>query len=138
MKTVEIESLSELEEVAQVIIEELRGRNIVLLRGEMGAGKTTLVSAIASTMGSEDSVNSPTFALVNKYITADKGAIYHFDMYRIEKIEEALDFGVEEYFDSGELCLIEWAEKIEELLPSDVVTVKIEVLSPTQRRFTIE
>ncbi|MFI3293025.1 MAG: tRNA (adenosine(37)-N6)-threonylcarbamoyltransferase complex ATPase subunit type 1 TsaE [Rikenellaceae bacterium] len=138
MKRLEIDSLSELKGVAQAILDNLNGRTVVLLRGEMGAGKTTLVRAIADCAGSEDSVTSPTFAIVNEYLTPDDGVIYHFDMYRIERIEEALDFGVEEYLSSGDLCLIEWAERIEQLLPDNAMTVTIEVTSPTQRVFTIE
>ncbi|MFI3301536.1 MAG: tRNA (adenosine(37)-N6)-threonylcarbamoyltransferase complex ATPase subunit type 1 TsaE [Rikenellaceae bacterium] len=138
MKKIEIDSLSQLPSVAKAILGSLNGRTVVLLRGEMGAGKTTLVSAIARVAGSEDGVSSPTFAIVNEYLTPNDGVIYHFDMYRIDKIEEALDFGVEEYLGSGELCLIEWAEKIEELLPEDAMNVRIEVISPTQRVFTIE
>ncbi len=138
MKRIEIDSLEQLPSVARAILDSLNGRSVVLLRGEMGAGKTTLVSAIARVAGSEDSVSSPTFAIVNEYLTPNDGSIYHFDMYRIDKIEEALDFGVEEYLSSGELCLIEWAEKIEELLPEDAMNVRIEVLSPTQRAFTID
>ncbi len=138
MKKIEIDSLSELKGVARAIIDNLNGRTVVLLRGEMGAGKTTLVRAIADCVGSTDSVTSPTFAIVNEYLTSDDGVIYHFDMYRIERLEEALDFGVEEYLSSGELCFIEWAERIEQLLPDNTMTVTIEVTSPTQRVFTIE
>lgn len=138
MKKIEIDSLSQLPSVARTILDSLDGRSIVLLRGEMGAGKTTLVSAIAREAGSVDSVSSPTFAIVNEYLIPDNGVIYHFDMYRIDRIEEALDFGVEEYLTSGELCFIEWAERIEELLPDDVMTIRIEVPSPTKRVFIIE
>ncbi len=138
MKKIEIDSLSQLERVAQTILDNLDGRTIVLLRGGMGAGKTTLVRAIAECAGSNDSVTSPTFAIVNQYLTPHEDVIYHFDMYRIDKIEEALDFGVEEYLTSGDLCLIEWPEKIEELLPQDAMTVTIEAPSPTERIFTID
>ncbi len=138
MKKIEIDSIEQLPSVARAILDSLDGRTVVLLRGEMGAGKSTLVSAIAQCAGSKDSVSSPTFAIVNEYLIPNDGVIYHFDMYRIDKIEEALDFGVEEYLSSGELCFIEWAEKIEELLPEDAMNVRIEVLSPTQRLFTIE
>ncbi len=137
-KEIKIESLSELKYVAKAILENLDGRSVVLLRGEMGAGKTTLVRKVAECAGSKDSVTSPTFAIVNEYHTPNNDVIYHFDMYRIEKIEEALDFGVEEYLSSGELCLIEWAERIEPLLPDNTMTVTIEVTSPTRRAFTIE
>ncbi len=138
MKKIEIDSLSGLDQVARAVVESLDGRNIVLLNGEMGAGKTTLVSAIAAELGSEDSVSSPTFAIVNEYLGRDDMRIYHFDMYRINSIAEALDFGVEEYLSSSDLCLVEWAQRIEPLLPERVMMVNIEVLSPEKRLFTIE
>ena len=134
-KIIEISSLDELDKVAEAVIESLDGRTVVALDAPMGAGKTTLVSRIAEYLGSEDDVTSPTFAIVNQY--EGKRTIYHFDMYRIDKIEEALDFGSEEYLSSGELCLVEWPEKIEPLLPEDTMVVKIEILSDTARRFVI-
>ena len=134
-KIIEIDSLEELEKVAEAVIESLDGRTVVALDAPMGAGKTTLVSRIAEYLGSEDDVTSPTFAIVNQY--EGRRTIYHFDMYRIDKIEEALDFGSEEYLSSGELCLVEWPEKIEALLPEDTMVVKIEILSDTARRFII-
>ncbi|MBO5972282.1 MAG: tRNA (adenosine(37)-N6)-threonylcarbamoyltransferase complex ATPase subunit type 1 TsaE [Alistipes sp.] len=134
-KIIEIESLNELDKVAEAVVESLNGRSVVALDAPMGAGKTTLVSRIAAYLGAEDDVTSPTFAIVNQY--EGKRTIYHFDMYRIERIEEALDFGSEEYLSSGELCLVEWPEKIEVLLPEDTMVVKIEILSDTARRFVI-
>lgn len=134
-KIIEIDSLEELDKVAEAVIESLDGRTVVALDAPMGAGKTTLVSRIAEYLGSEDDVTSPTFAIVNQY--EGRHTIYHFDMYRIDKIEEALDFGSEEYLSSGELCLVEWPEKIEALLPEDTMVVKIEILSDTARRFII-
>lgn len=134
-KIIEIDSLDELNKVAEAVIESLNGRTVVALDAPMGAGKTTLVSRIAEYLGSEDDVTSPTFAIVNQY--EGKRTIYHFDMYRIDKIEEALDFGSEEYLSSGELCLVEWPEKIEVLLPEDTMVVKIEIVSDTARRFVI-
>ncbi|MBO5820928.1 MAG: tRNA (adenosine(37)-N6)-threonylcarbamoyltransferase complex ATPase subunit type 1 TsaE [Alistipes sp.] len=134
-KIIEIDSLDELNKVAEAVIESLNGRTVVALDAPMGAGKTTLVSRIAEYLGSEDDVTSPTFAIVNQY--EGTRTIYHFDMYRIDKIEEALDFGSEEYLSSGELCLVEWPEKIEALLPEDTMVVKIEILSDTARRFVI-
>lgn len=134
-KIIEIDSLDELNKVAEAVIESLNGRTVVALDAPMGAGKTTLVSRIAEYLGSEDDVTSPTFAIVNQY--EGTRTIYHFDMYRIDKIEEALDFGSEEYLSSGELCLVEWPEKIEGLLPEDTMVVKIEILSDTARRFVI-
>lgn len=134
-KIIEIDSLEELDKVAEAVIESLDGRTVVALDAPMGAGKTTLVSRIAEYLGSEDDVTSPTFAIVNQY--EGRRTIYHFDMYRIDKIEEALDFGSEEYLSSGELCLVEWPEKIEALLPEDTMVVKIEIISDTARRFII-
>ena len=134
-KIIEIKSLDELDMVAQAVLNSLEGRTVVALDAPMGAGKTTLISRIAEQHGAEDDVTSPTFAIVNEYV--GQRVIYHFDMYRIERVEEALDFGCEEYISSGELCLIEWPEKIEPLLPEDTMVVKIEILSDTERRFII-
>lgn len=138
MIQLKIDSLSELDNVAGQIISSLDGRNVVLFRGGMGAGKTTLISRIVAQLGAEDTVTSPTFALVNEYEGADKMLIYHFDFYRIDKVEEVFDLGYEEYFYSGDLCLVEWPEKIEALIPDDVMTVKIEVEDDGQRIFTID
>ena len=135
-KIIEIKSLDELDMVAQAVLDSLEGRTIVALDAPMGAGKTTLISRIAEQLGAEDDVTSPTFAIVNEYV--GERTIYHFDMYRIERVEEALDFGFEEYISSGELCLIEWPEKIEPLLPEDTMIIKIEILSDTERRFIIK
>ena len=104
----------------------------------MGAGKTTLISTLMETLGSEDIVTSPTFALVNQYYTAEREPVYHFDFYRINSIGEAFDMGYEEYFYSGDLCLVEWPEKVEQLLPEDTMVIKIEILDENTRRFTIE
>lgn len=137
MIQLKIDSLSELDHVAEQIISSLGGRNVVLFRGGMGAGKTTLISRIVALLGSKDTVTSPTFALVNEY-EGDEGLIYHFDFYRIDKVEEVFDLGYEEYFYSGDLCLVEWPEKIEALIPDDVMTVKIEVEDNEERVFTID
>ena len=136
-RVLEISSLDELDKVAQVVIDSLDGRTVVAFDAPMGAGKTTLISRIAALLGAEDSVTSPTFAIVNQY-EGTKHTIYHFDMYRIERVEEALDFGSEEYLSSGDLCLVEWPEKIEPLLPDDTMVVRIEILSDTARRFEIQ
>ena len=137
MKEIVIDSLDELKDVAEAVIDSLDDRNVVALFGAMGAGKTTLISAIMEYLGSTDNVTSPTFALVNQYNTASTAPVYHFDFYRINRIEEAFDMGYEEYFYSGDLCLVEWPELVEQLLPEDAMVVKIEVLSPTKRKFTI-
>lgn len=137
MKRIEIDSLSELPRVAEAVIEALDGRSVVLLRGGMGAGKTTLVSRIAALLGAEDAVTSPTFALVNQY-EGPQCRIYHFDFYRIDSIEEVFDLGYEEYFYSGDLCLVEWPEKIEPLIPDDAMVVRITAGDDEQRIFEIE
>ena len=134
-KILEINSLDELDKVAKAVIDSLKGRTVVAFDAPMGAGKTTLIGRIARYLGSEDDTTSPTFAIVNQY-EGDR-TMYHFDMYRIDRIEEALDFGTEEYLSSGELCLVEWPEKIEALLPEDTMVVKIEILSESARRFVI-
>ena len=137
MRRIEIDSLSELERVADEVIDSLDGRTVVLLRGGMGAGKTTLVSRIAARLGAEDTVTSPTFALVNQYEGAEC-RIYHFDFYRIDRIEEVFDLGYEEYFYSGDLCLVEWPEKIEPLIPDDAMVVRITAGDGEERIFEIE
>ena len=137
MRRIEIDSLSELPKVAREVVESLQGRSVVLLCGGMGAGKTTLISRIVALLGAEDTVTSPTFALVNQY-EGTQHRIYHFDFYRIERVEEVFDFGYEEYFYSGDLCLVEWPEKIEQLLPDDTMVVRIEILDPTTRKFIID
>lgn len=137
MRRIEIDSLSDLERVADEVIEALDGRTVVLLRGGMGAGKTTLVSRIAARLGAEDTVTSPTFALVNQY-EGTECRIYHFDFYRIDRIEEVFDLGYEEYFYSGDLCLVEWPEKIEPLIPDDAMVVRITAGEGEERIFEIE
>ena len=134
-RVIEIHSLDELDKVAEAVLASLDGRTVVAFDAPMGAGKTTLISRIAAALGCEDDVTSPTFAIVNQY--EGSRTIYHFDMYRIERWQEALDFGSEEYLSSGELCLVEWPEKIEPLLPEDTMVVGIEILSDTARRFVI-
>lgn len=118
-------NLSEINTVANHLAPLLGGR-VVLVYGEMGAGKTTLIKAVCHALGVADEVSSPTFALVNEYQSGRGEAIYHFDLYRLTAEEEALDFGVDEYLDSGNLCLVEWPEKIVNFLPLnfDVILLK--------------
>lgn len=137
MKTIHIDSEEQLREVAEALLAALDGRTVVALRGEMGAGKTTLIRSVSECLGVEDQVTSPTFALVNQY-ESDKGErLFHFDFYRIEDEREAFDLGYEEYFYSGDLCFVEWPEKIEGLLPEEVMEVRITVDGPTERTFEI-
>lgn len=138
MKTVKVNGLGDLAEAAEAILSALDGRSVVAFRGAMGAGKTTLIREICSQLGVTDTVTSPTFAIVNEYGSASGAPVFHFDFYRINRIEEAFDFGYEEYFFSGNLCLVEWPEKIESLLPEDAVTVRIEVVDEDTRIVTVD
>jgi tRNA threonylcarbamoyladenosine biosynthesis protein TsaE len=138
MKEIIADSLDALKDVAEEVVRGLDGRNVVAFCGSMGAGKTTLIREICAPLGSTDTVTSPTFALINRYDTAEGAPIFHFDFYRIERPEEAFDMGYEEYFYSDGLCLVEWPEKVEELLPDEVMKVTITPTSPTKRTITIE
>ena len=126
MTILKIKSLDTIQETAQRFIEQIGNRKIFAINGNMGAGKTTFIKAICETMGVTQTVNSPTFSIVNEYQTANGQIIFHFDCYRIEKIQEAIEIGVEEYLYSGNLCFIEWAENIVSLLPDDLVNVEIQ------------
>jgi tRNA threonylcarbamoyladenosine biosynthesis protein TsaE len=119
-------SLHDLDKVAEQIIKHAGNNKVWIFDGEMGSGKTTLIKAICRQLGSDDSVTSPTFALVNEY-SSDKGPLFHFDFYRVNSIEEAQEAGVEEYFYSGEYCLIEWPEIVEPLFPDIVLQIRIDV-----------
>lgn len=130
-------TLENIDKAASEFLKELGDRKIVAFYGSMGAGKTTFIKAICDVLGVTDTVNSPTFAIVNEYLAASGESVYHFDFYRIKKIEEAYDFGYEDYFYSGDLCLIEWPELIEELLPEDTVRVKIEEVDEGERLLTL-
>ena len=128
LKQLVIPSLSEIDAAAGEFLRRLRGRTIVAFFAPMGAGKTTFITALCRAMGVRaDAVSSPTFAIVNEYRTAAGEPVFHFDFYRITKLEEALDIGLYDYLDSGALCLIEWPENIEDLLPEETLRVSIAV-----------
>ena len=99
--------------------------SVICFKGPMGSGKTTLISALCSKLNVKDQVSSPTFSIVNEYETYAKDLLFHFDFYRLNSIEEALDIGVEEYLDSGNICLIEWGDRIKSLLPDNIYTIEI-------------
>ena len=123
---IHIKTLSEIDSAAAKFLDAVEGRKVIAFYGEMGAGKTTFINAITRQLGVvDDAVNSPSFSIVNEYRTASGDTIYHFDLYRLDSVEEALAIGVEEYFYSGSLCLLEWPERIEPLLPDDTLRVGI-------------
>jgi tRNA threonylcarbamoyladenosine biosynthesis protein TsaE len=126
--------LSELKTVASSLINAAQNEKIWVFQGPMGAGKTTLIKAIAQELGVIDQVSSPTFGIVNHYENKERNTFYHFDFYRIEDPTEALDIGIEEYFYSGNHCWLEWAEKIKDFLPEDFFLIKIESISDFKRQ----
>ena len=124
---IKIQSLENIQEAAREFVAAMEDRTIFALYGKMGAGKTTFVKAVCEELGVSDVISSPTFAIVNEYRSDNTDElIYHFDFYRIKKLEEVYDMGYEDYFYSGAVCFIEWPELIEELLPEDTVKVSIE------------
>jgi len=127
METLIARTLDDLPTIALKILEEMTDDRIFALKGKMGAGKTTLIKAFCDVLEVSDVVTSPTFALINEYQTDNTNRVYHFDFYRIKKLEEVFDIGYEEYFYSGEYCFIEWPEIIWELLPESFVYVNVEV-----------
>lgn len=124
-KQFNINSVEQLSEVSDYLLSMRNEADIIAFYGAMGAGKTTLIKNLCHRMGVTDEVNSPTFAIVNEYVTEEGKSVYHFDFYRIKKIGEAYDIGFENYFDSGNLCLIEWPEMIEPLMPEKYIRVEI-------------
>ena len=128
-----ISDRSRLPEAARHFLRETSGSRIIAFYGQMGSGKTTIIKALCREMGVTDTVTSPTFTLVNEYIRPDGPPVYHFDFYRISKLSEVLDFGIEEYFDSGSPCFMEWPELIEPLLPTGTLRVSITVTSDDSR-----
>ncbi len=127
MTEIKIHSLEEIHEAARQFVEAMGDNTVFAFYGKMGAGKTTFIKAVCEELGVEDVVTSPTFAIVNEYRSDSTGElIYHFDFYRIKKLEEVYDMGYEDYFYCGAVCFIEWPELIEELLPGDAVKVTID------------
>lgn len=125
MFQLQIAGLSALDESAKLLLQNFENDRVFAFYGSMGAGKTTLIKAICHQLGSADYVTSPSFSLINEYSTSGGDTIYHFDFYRIKKLEEAFDLGYEDYIYSGNYCLIEWPEMIEPLLPEGIVEVRI-------------
>ncbi|MCD8475010.1 MAG: tRNA (adenosine(37)-N6)-threonylcarbamoyltransferase complex ATPase subunit type 1 TsaE [Bacteroides graminisolvens] len=135
---IKIQSLDQIHEAAKEFIAAMGENTVFALYGKMGAGKTTFVKAVCEELGVTDVITSPTFAIVNEYRSEDTAElIYHFDFYRINKLEEVYDMGYEDYFYSGALCFIEWPELVEELLPGNTIKVSIEEQKDGTRNVTL-
>ena len=120
-----VNHIDDINEVARQFVDQMGDHKIFAFYGKMGAGKTTFIKAMCEELGVTDVINSPTFAIVNEYMDGKGEAIYHFDFYRIKRVEEVYDIGFDEYIYSGNLCLMEWPELIEQLLPEETVRVDI-------------
>ncbi|WP_009033598.1 tRNA (adenosine(37)-N6)-threonylcarbamoyltransferase complex ATPase subunit type 1 TsaE [Indibacter alkaliphilus] len=138
MKKYHLGSIENIDLAAKFIIDHCSESNIWVFKGEMGAGKTTLIKAIAKGFGIEDMVSSPTFAIVNEYRNPEQKTFYHFDFYRIDDPEEVLEIGIEEYFYSGNYCWIEWAERIPEYIPEDFMLIEVEVEDDGSRIISLD
>ena len=129
-------SIEEIQQVAHKIISE-NPHKVILFHGEMGAGKTTVIKALAKELGVTQATSSPTFSLVNEYSTENNGVVYHFDVYRLKNESEALDFGIDDYLYSGNWCFIEWPEKIPNLLPDEYSEIFISVIPDGKRKIVM-
>jgi len=138
MKTIQINNLANIRQAANEFIRQIDNHTVFTFYGKMGAGKTTFIKTICEELGVKDVINSPTFAIINEYRSAETGEIiYHFDFYRINTLSEAQDICVGDYFYSGALCFIEWPEKIEPLLPYDTVHITIEEMEDGSREIKV-
>ena len=131
-----IKNLDAIHEAAKEFVKGMGEGKVFAFYGKMGAGKTTFIKALCEVLGVEDVITSPTFAIINEYTDGNDEPIYHFDFYRIKKLEEVYDMGYEDYFYSGNLCLLEWPELIEEILPENVVKVTIEEQADGTRKLS--
>ena len=136
MIEIQIPSLDKIADAAREFVEQIGDKRVFAFYGGMGAGKTTFIKAVCEQLGVKDAVTSPTFAIVNEY-ASDFGPVYHFDFYRIKNLGEVMDLGFEDYAYSGNFCLMEWPELIEDLLPDNTVNVHIEETSNGMRTVTI-
>lgn len=136
MKTIAINSLADIQPAAQTFLSHFEEPTVIAFFGDMGAGKTTFIKAICKALGVVDVVNSPTFAIINEYEVKDAKNVFHFDLYRIEKPEEVLDIGFEDYMYSGNWCFIEWPAIAAAYFPENIVRVKIEEVENGARILT--
>jgi tRNA threonylcarbamoyladenosine biosynthesis protein TsaE len=135
--SINIATLADIDNAAKEFLKEIEGHKLIAFYATMGAGKTTFTTAICRILGvAQDAVSSPTFSIVNEYRLPDGEPVFHFDFYRINKISEALDIGFYDYIDSGALCLMEWPENIEDLLPEETLRVSITVAEDGSRTLT--
>lgn len=134
---IKIHSLEDINVAAKQFVENIGDHSIFAFYGAMGAGKTTFIKAICEELGVEEVITSPTFAIVNEYTTGSGEPLYHFDFYRIKKLDEFFDMGGEDYFGSGNLCFIEWPELIEDVLPEEAIIVKIKEIEDGSRLVTL-
>lgn len=134
MQTEQLVKLNDLSQTANALLHSANGRKKMVFVGEIGAGKTTLIQQICQQLGVEEAVTSPTFSLINEYLTVDGKRIYHLDLYRLKSEAEALDIGIEDYLYSDDYCFIEWPEIIENQLPEDVVRIKLSVIDDSTRK----
>lgn len=135
---IEIPSVDKIQEAARQFVCQMGDAKVFAFYGKMGAGKTTFIKAICQELGVEDVITSPTFALVNEYTAGDGSPIFHFDFYRVKSLEEVYDMGFEDYLYGGALCLVEWPELVEELLPRDAVAVTIRTNADGSRSIAVE
>ena len=133
-----LNNLSDIDIIAKKFVENMGNRKVFAFYGEMGAGKTTFIKAICGALGVTETITSPTFAIVNEYEKEEGEPIFHFDFYRIKDIDEAYDFGYEDYFYSGNICFIEWPQLVEPLLPENVVKVQIVIEDNEQRTILVD
>ena len=131
-------NLNQLRHLASKIIEAAGDRTIWLFDGEMGAGKTTLIQALCAEKGVTDDVTSPTYSIINEYVTSENQLVYHFDFFRLNDVAEALDIGCDEYFHSGDICFIEWPSRVSPILPNRSIIINIEVNQQGHRLITVK
>ena len=136
MNKIEVKNVQEIDQAAREFLEKTDPKQVFAFYGQMGVGKTTFIKAICDEMKVTDSVSSPTFAIVNEYLTEKNDAVFHFDFYRLKNIKEAVDLGAEDYFFCGETCLIEWPEIVEDILPDNYKRVDIIETSKGTREIT--
>jgi tRNA threonylcarbamoyladenosine biosynthesis protein TsaE len=137
-QTVQIKNTADLERAAREFLDKIGNNTLVAFFAPMGAGKTTFTTALCKVLGVTDPVGSPTFAIVNEYMCCNGEPMYHFDFYRINRVSEAIEIGLYDYLDSGYLCIMEWPENIEELLPEETLRVQIAINADQSRTLTWE